>query len=76
MLGTKAISNLLSETKVDQSPSIIETERKEGTQLMDQAILEHLISGIRDGTEACMRASSKQPFARYPTDKTTDKEFV
>lgn len=76
MIGTNAISNLIRENKVHQMPSIIQTGKKDGMQLMDQAILEHLMSGVIDGNEAYVRASNKQAFAQYLTDDTPEEEFV
>lgn len=76
MLGTNAISNLIRENKVHQIPSIIQTGKKDGMQLMDQAILEYLMAGVIDGNEAYMRASNKQAFAQYLTEDAPEEEFV
>ena len=76
MIGTNAISNLIRENKVFQIPSMIQTGKKDGMQMMDQAILEHLMAGVIDGNEAYMKASNKQAFAQYLTDDTPEEEFV
>ena len=76
MIGTNAISNLIRENKVFQIPSMIQTGKKDGMQMMDQAILEHLMEGVIDGNEAYVRASNKQAFAQYLTDDTPEEEFV
>ncbi len=76
MIGTNAISNLIRENKVFQIPSMIQTGKKDGMQMMDQAILEHLMAGVIDGNEAYVRASNKQAFAQYLTDDTPEEEFV
>ncbi len=76
MIGTNAISNLIRENKVFQIPSIIQTGKKDGMQLMDQSILEFLMSGVIDGNEAYMKASNKQAFAQYLTEDMPEEEFV
>ena len=76
MIGTGAISNLIRENKVHQIPSIIQTGKKDGMQLMDQAILEYLMSGVIDGNEAYMKAANKQAFAQYLTEGKEEEEFV
>jgi len=65
MVGTNAIMNLVRENKIHQIPSMIQTGKKDGMQLMDQAILEALMSDQIDGTEAYMKAHHKQAFQQY-----------
>jgi len=75
MMGTNAISNLIRENKIFQIPSIIQTGKKDGMQLMDQSILEYLMSGVIDGNEAYMKAANKQAFAQYVTGDKPGEEF-
>lgn len=65
MVGTSAISNLIREGKVHQIPSIIQTGKKDGMQLLDQHILEFLMSGKITPEEAYMRANNKQAFEQH-----------
>jgi len=65
MVCTQAVANLIREAKIHQIPSIIQTGRKDGMQLMDQHILEHLMAGTIDASEAYTRASNKTTFAPY-----------
>ncbi|MGD8320031.1 MAG: type IV pilus twitching motility protein PilT [Gemmatimonadota bacterium] len=65
MVGTSAISNLIRENKVHQIPSIIQTGKKEGMQLLDQHILEYLMSGVITAKEAYMKSNNKQAFKQY-----------
>jgi len=65
MIGTSAIQNLIRENKIHQIPSIIQTGKKDGMQLLDQHILEFLMSGVIDAREAYMKANQKQPFLQY-----------
>jgi len=75
MVGTPAISNLIRENKIHQIPSMIQTGKKDGMQLMDQHIMEFYMSQVIDATEAYMRAQNKATFREY-LDKEPDGEFV
>jgi hypothetical protein len=44
-------------------------------QLMDQHILEYLMSGVIDGTEAYMKCNQKDAFKQY-LEEEPDEEFV
>jgi twitching motility protein PilT len=68
MVGTSAVANLIRENKIFQIPSIIQTGRKDGMQLLDQHIMEFLISGVIDPIEAYMKANNKQTFASHIKD--------
>jgi twitching motility protein PilT len=65
MVGTSALSNLIRENKVHQIPSIIQTGRKDGMQLLDQHIMDHLMAGTIDPEEAYAKAHNKQAFASH-----------
>lgn len=65
MIGTGAISNLIRENKLHQIPSIIQTGKKDGMQLLDQAILEALMAGLVDPLEAYMKCNNKSAFKQY-----------
>jgi twitching motility protein PilT len=65
MVGTSALSNLIRENKIHQIPSIIQTGRKDGMQLLDQHIMDHLMAGTIDAREAYARAHNKQIFAPH-----------
>jgi twitching motility protein PilT len=65
MVGTSAVGNLIREGKIHQIPSIIQTGKKDGMQLLDQHILEFLMSGEITPEEAYMKAMNKQQFAQH-----------
>ena len=65
MIGNSAISNLIRENKVHQIPSMIQTGKKEGMQLMDQHIMELFMSQVIDANEAYMHAHNKKTFREY-----------
>ncbi len=69
MVGTSAINNLVRENKIHQIPSIIQTGKKDGMQLLDQHILEFLMSGVISPEEAYMKSNNKQAFKQYLTEE-------
>jgi twitching motility protein PilT len=75
MVGTPAVSNLIRENKIHQIPSMIQTGKKDGMQLLDQHIMEHFMSGAVDAKEAYMKASNKSLF-RPHLQGEEPKDFV
>ena len=75
MVGTSAIGNLIRENKIHQIPSIIQTAKKDGMQLLDQHILEFLMSGRVTPEEAYMKANNKQAFREH-LKQQPQAEFV
>jgi len=65
MVGTPAIGNLIREGKTFQIPSIIQTARKDGMQLMDQHLLDLLKTKRVNPEEAYRCASDKKQFEQY-----------
>jgi twitching motility protein PilT len=65
MVGTSAIANLIRENKIHQIPSIIQTGKKDGMQLLDQHIMEFLMMGKITPEEAYARANNKQTFREH-----------
>lgn len=74
MVGTSAIGNLIRENKIHQIPSIIQTGKKDGMQLLDQHILEFLMAGKITPEEAYMRCNNKQAFLQH-LPKPPENEF-
>ena len=65
MLGTPAIANLIREGKTFQIPSIIQTAKKDGMQLMDQHLLDLLKTRQVSPEEAYKCAIDKKQFEQY-----------
>lgn len=65
MLGTPAIGNLIREGKTFQIPSIIQTAKKDGMQLMDQHLLDLLKTRQILPEEAYRCAVDKKQFEQY-----------
>lgn len=70
LVGSPAVSNLIREGKTFQIPSMMQTGKKEGMQLMDMAIEDLLKAGKISPEEAYLKATIKQPFERFLTDKS------
>ncbi|UCC23863.1 MAG: type IV pilus twitching motility protein PilT [Gemmatimonadales bacterium] len=75
MVVTGAVANLIRESKLHQIPSIMQTGKKDGMQLLDQHILEHLKDGRIDAQEAYMRSHNKDAFRKYLEDESTTTSF-
>ena len=60
-----AVANLIREGKTFQIPSIIQTGKGEGMQLMDQAIMEFLMQKQVSAEEAYLKANDKKSFERF-----------
>ena len=67
LIGTPAIGNLIREGKTFQIPSIIQTARKDGMQLMDQHILDLLKTRKISPEEAYRCAQDKKQFEQHLT---------
>jgi twitching motility protein PilT len=67
-INTPAIANLINSGKTFQIPSILQTGRNKGMQLMDQALLEAVQNKEIDPDDAYLHATDKQQFQRFVTD--------
>lgn len=69
LVGNAAISNLIREGKTFQIPSIMQTAKREGMQLMDQHILEQLNAKKINPEEAYRCCNDKKAFEQYLPNK-------
>lgn len=60
-----AIANLIREGKTFQIPSMIQTGKGEGMQLMDQSIMDLLMQKVISPDEAYLKANDKKTFERF-----------
>ena len=60
-----AISNLIREGKTFQIPSVMQTSKGEGMQLLDQAIMDFLMQKKIAPDEAYLKANDKNAFERF-----------
>lgn len=68
MINNSAISNLILSNKIFQIPSIIQTHRDNGMQLLDQALLEAVQRKEVDPDDAYVHANDKKLFQRFVTN--------
>jgi twitching motility protein PilT len=67
MIGSPAIANLIREGKTFQIPSIMQTAKKDGMQLLDQHLLDLLKTKTVNPEEAYRCAVDKKQFEQYLT---------
>jgi twitching motility protein PilT len=75
MIATSAVRNLIREGKTHQISSSIQTGKKYGMQLLDDAIMDHLNAGRISPDEAYMKSNEKgrfRPFLKNPPTDFTD----
>jgi len=60
LTNTPAVSNMIRESRTFMLPGIIQTGRKQGMQLMDDALIELHTKGLITAEEALARADQKQ----------------
>ena len=75
MIATPAVRNLIREKKTFQIPSAIQTGKKYGMQLLDDAIMEHLTKKRIGAEEAYAKCNDKAkflPFLRKPPEDFTE----
>ena len=60
LTNTPAVANVIREAKTYMLPGIIQTGKKQGMQLMDDALTDLFVRGIISGEEALARADQKQ----------------
>lgn len=60
-----AIANLIREGKTFQIPSMIQTGKGDGMQLMDQSIMDFLMQKLISPEEAYLKANDKKSFERF-----------
>ncbi|MBW1642000.1 MAG: type IV pili twitching motility protein PilT, partial [Deltaproteobacteria bacterium] len=74
LIATAAIRNLIRESKSHQIPSMVQTGKKYGMQLLDDAIMELYNKGWISAEEAYSKANEKQNFR--PLLKTPPQDFT
>ena len=65
MVGTPAVGNMIREGKTHQIPSMMQTGKKDGMMMMDQAILDYLMKKVVTPEEAYAKSHDKAQFNQY-----------
>ena len=72
LIATPAVRNLIREGKTHQIPSMIQTGRKYGMQLLDDAIMDLLNNGWINADDAYAKANDKGKFMPFLKNPPTD----
>lgn len=72
LIGTPAVRNLIREGKTHQIPSMVQTGKRYGMQLLDDAIMDLLNKGWIGADEAYMKANDKARFRPLLRNPPTD----
>ncbi|HET58425.1 MAG TPA: type IV pilus twitching motility protein PilT [Deltaproteobacteria bacterium] len=72
LIATPAVRNLIREAKTYQIPSMIQTGRKYGMQLLDDSIMELLQKGWIGPDDAYSKSNDKAKFRPYLKNPPTD----
>jgi twitching motility protein PilT len=74
LIANSAVRNLVRESKTFQIPSMIQTGKKYGMQLLDDAIMELLNKGWIGGDDAYLKCNDKARFRQFL--KTPPSDFT
>ena len=72
LIATAAVRNLIRESKTFQIPSMIQTGKKYGMQLLDDSIEDLVKKGWISGDDAYMKANDKGRFRQYLKSPPSD----
>ncbi|HRV46029.1 MAG TPA: type IV pili twitching motility protein PilT, partial [Smithellaceae bacterium] len=74
LIATSAVRNLIREAKTFQIPSMMQTGKKYGMQLLDDAIMDYVSKGWISPDEAYNKANDKAKFR--PLLKSPPSDFT
>ncbi len=72
LIATPAVRNLIRESKTHQLPSMMQTGKKYGMQLLDDAIMQLYQKGWIGADEAYAKANDKEQFKPFLQSQPTD----
>lgn len=72
LIANPAVRNLIRESKTHQIASMIQTGKKYGMQLLDDAIMDLLNKGMISGDDAYLKANDKQKFRSFCKEAPSD----
>jgi len=65
MINTPAVGNMIRERKLFQMPSVLQTGKKQGMQLLDNSLLELVRENVIEGRDAYAAADNKSTFQQW-----------
>jgi twitching motility protein PilT len=69
LIGGHAIASIIREGRIDRITSVIQGGRREGMQLMDDALERMVEEDVITGEDAYMKADDKKRFSQYMPDQ-------
>ncbi len=65
LIGTHAVASIIREGKIEKIFSVLQSGRREGMQLMDDALERLVVDNVIDGWDAYMKSAEKHRFEQY-----------
>lgn len=65
LIGNHAVASIIREGRIERVTSVIQSGKREGMQLMDDALETMVNENIVDGRDAYMKASDKRRFEKF-----------
>ena len=65
LTGNHAVASIIREGKIERITSVIQAGKREGMQLLDDALEKMVSDGVIEGSDAYMKANEKRRFEQY-----------
>ncbi|MDG2407906.1 MAG: PilT/PilU family type 4a pilus ATPase [Pirellulales bacterium] len=65
LTGNHAVASIIREGKIERITSVIQAGKREGMQLLDDALEKMASDGVIEGSDAYMKANEKRRFEQY-----------
>ena len=65
LTGNHAVASIIREGKIERITSVIQAGKREGMQLLDDALEKMASAGVIEGSDAYMKANEKRRFEQY-----------
>lgn len=70
LIGNNAVASIIREGRIERITSVLQSGRREGMQVMDDALEELIRQNVIDGADAYMKANDKKRFEKYSEGET------
>lgn len=67
LTGNHAVASIIREGKIERITSVIQAGKREGMQLLDDALEKMAMDGVIEGDDAYMKANEKRRFEQFVT---------
>ncbi|MCP4505197.1 MAG: hypothetical protein GY826_02240 [Fuerstiella sp.] len=69
LVGNHAVASIIREGKIERIVSVIQSGKREGMQVMDDALETMANENVIDGKDAYMKSNDKKRFARFAEEE-------